>query len=180
MLGRCFLKCIHFSNSPKLGEEFAMKINAYKGSLRSIKGIFLGLMMVGAFAGISCAASSSGNGNASSNSSQSTPADGYSDPSSSCSTSTNSTTSCTQPATSESGGFFPTNTNPGQGDVNASEQAHQVANCNSDVQGKDCQQSQTETSSGSGGSAPVVGGPVSSSLNPTTMGNGRQTRNFIK
>jgi hypothetical protein len=63
--------------------------------------------------------------------------------------------------------------------VNASAQAHQVANCNSDVQGKDCQQSETGTTS-SGSSPTVLGGPASSSLNPTTMGNGRQTRNFIK
>ena len=155
-----------------------MKSKMYKGSLTVIKGVFLGLMIVGGLVGVSGAASS--NGNAPSSSSQSTPADGYSDPSTSCSSSTASSTNCPQVPTSESGGFSSTNTNPGQGDVNASAQAHLVANCNSDVQGKDCQQNQTDPSSPSGGSAPVVGGPVSSSLNPTTMGNGRQTRNFIK
>lgn len=154
-----------------------MKSNVYKGSLSLIKGIFLGLFVVLACSGISVAASS--NNNASS-SSGSTPSDGYSDPSTSCTSSTTSSTSCSQTTPSESGGFSSTNTNPGQGDVNASEQAHQVANCNSDVQGKDCQQSQTDPSSSSGGSAPVVGGPASATLNPTTMGNGRQTRNFIK
>lgn len=154
-----------------------MKSNLYKGSLALIKGIFLGVFVVCACSGISMAASSNSNSNSSSGS---TPADGYSNPSTSCTNSTTSSTNCSQVPTSESGGFSSTNTNPGQGDVNASEQAHQVANCNSDVQGKDCQQSSTDTSSSSGGSAPVVGDPASATLNPTTMGNGRQTRNFIK
>ena len=152
-----------------------MKSNLYKGSLALIKGIFLGVFVVCACSGISMAASSNSN-----SSSGSTPADGYSNPSTSCASSTTSSTNCSQVTPSESGGFSSTNTNPGQGDVNASEQAHQVANCNSDVQGKDCQQNSTDTSSSSGGSAPVVGGPASATLNPTTMGNGRQTRNFIK